>query len=260
MKLYIKKSQHGFAHPLLLAFLLTAVIGVVGFSGYRVLDKNKSVAVSSSAAPKGQIVISKQNISSQPSQPDTPSANPEKIIIKSPGSAGASDTPKPSTNTVSQQPQTQTGVVNVSSQYDISTPLGSLSQLIYEAQQGDYGNALYFVTPEFIARAYATVQAQNFNQFINNCQSNEACKMLANTDVSFNVSHITGTYCTPPAGSGFTECEKVGTKFTIENNSLQTVYYKSVGYNVHDASVTMLRSSDSTNWVINKITVDSFSL
>jgi hypothetical protein len=142
----------------------------------------------------------------------------------------------------------------------VSTPIGSLSQLIYEAQQGSYSNALYFVTPQFVSKAYASVGAQDFSQFITNCQSNEACKMLASTSVTFDLSHVTDTYCAPPSGSGFTECRKVGTKFVLEGNSLKTVYYKTVGYHVHEASVTMLRAESSTNWVVNGVNVDTFAL
>lgn len=255
MKNYKKNSQQGFAHPLLLVFLVVSVVSVVGFSGYRVMSRNKSVDVQNVTTAQGQIVIAKQNESAEAAPA---SAESEQIDIKSPGSAAAVSNSSP-VSSVS-PPTAQTGKIKVSSQYDVSTPIGSLSQLIYEAQQGDYGNALFFVTPQFVSKAYSSVGAQDFSQFIGNCQSNDACKMLASTDVSFDLSHITENTCTPPANSGFTECKKVGTKFVIEGNSLKTVYYKTVGYHVHEASVTMLRANNSTNWVINQITVDSFTL
>jgi hypothetical protein len=263
MKKPTNNTQRGFAHPVLLVFLFVSVLGVVGFSGYRVMKRSKSAASRSVTTATGQIVIAKQSSNSEPvrgaslSSASAPTPTTQ-INIKSPGSAAEIEVPKSANNTPI--PQAQTGKINVSNQYDVSTPIGSLSQLIYEAQQGDYGNALFFVTPQFVSKAYSSVGAQSFGQFINNCQSNEACKMLANTDVNFDMSHITESPCTVPSGSGFAECKKIGTKFVMEGNTLKTVYYKTVGYHVHEASVTMLRADNSTNWVINQITVDNFTL
>jgi hypothetical protein len=259
MKNFVKSTQLGFAHPVLLVFLFVSVIGVVGFSGYRVMNRNKSVPTRSSIATQGQIVITKQSTATEPARVSSPaSTTATQINIKSPGSAAEVEAQKVPSNAPAAQAPTAT--IKASSQYDVSTPIGSLSQLIFEAQQGDYSNALFFVTPQFVSKAYSSVGAQSFGQFINNCQSNEACKMLANTDVNFDISHVTESPCTVPSGSGFAECKKVSTKFVIEGNTLKTVYYKTVGYHVHEASVTLLKADNSTNWVINQITVDSFTL
>lgn len=256
MKYFIKNSEQGFAHPALLAILLIAVVSVVGFSGYKVISRDKSATLQNAPSAQGQIVIAAQNALNQETESETTTA--EKLAIKSPGSAAevkATSSPVPAPTATA-----QTGTIKVSNQYQVSTPMGSLSQMILEIQQGNYANVMYFVTPEFVSKAYSSVGAQNFDQFISNCQNNDACKMLASTKVSFDLSHVTENMCTPPSGTGFVECKKVGTKFVYENNELKTVYYKTVGYHVHEASVTMLRAENSTNWVINGVNVDNFSL
>ena len=243
--------------------LLAGVVSIIGFSGYRVMSRNKNVLPQSSSLPSQQIVIDTSTVGT-----DSNEVSQEKLEIQSPGSAanqvkpnqaGNTNTNTTTTGHSSGVPQGQ-GTIIVSDQYSVATPIGSLSQLFFEAKRGQYSNALYFVTPDFLSRAYRAVNVQDFSQFVSNCETNDACKMIAATKFNLDVSHITEESCSTPNSSVFKECRKIGTKFKYEDNTLRTVYYKTVGYDIHSAYVTMLKSNESTNWVIDSVTVDDFTL
>lgn len=132
--------------------------------------------------------------------------------------------------------------------------------MAYELKLGNYTNGLYFITPRLMQSAYNAIQVNNLSDFASNCSDNSVCNTLLTTNVEVDSSHINEGYCTVPEGSSYSECKELWTKFVIEDNTIKTVYYKTVGYHVHEASITMVKSSDSSNWLIDQVSVDDFSL
>lgn len=239
----IKRTDRGFAHPVLLAFLLVGVVTVIGYSGQRVLNRNRA------DQPASQTVQSPIVISG--SEDDLlKGASLQTTEIKSGGTAAGAGAAAAS----------PTKQVALSSDHNITTPIGTLGQLVFKLKTGQYSDALYFITPRFMNSAYSLISAQNVSEFEQNCRNSSACQTLLSYNVKISMDHITESPCSPPAGTVFNQCSTVTLMFKLEDGTLRSVYYKTVGYDVHAISATMLRGPESSNWVIDQIAVDDFKI
>lgn len=244
------KNQKGFAHPVLLVVLLVAVIGVVGYSGHRVIQQRNQQEQVTTQSPQGSIKITAESA-------EEVEVSDNVVSIQSSGTAAQASTSDTLGNSETESlPES----IDVADDYEVASPIGSLSQLIDEVKNGNYSSALYFITPKLMFNAYEAMEAYNLSDFAQNCQFNSICQTLLSSDIEIDLNHINDDYCAVPDGSGFSECRKIWTKFVLEGNTLKTVYYKTVGFHVHTATMTMLKSPDSANWVIDSVSVDDFSL
>ncbi len=250
-KILQSKNQTGFAHPILLVVLLVTVVGLVGYSGQRIATQRSKEQAAASQSRKKPIIIT-----STAAQDDSVAV--EKVSISGVGSAAKSPVAKTNQGvSPSQVPDTKVEVLN---KFDVTSPVGSLSQLIYEVKRNNYSSALYFITPRLMTSAYSAVKANNISNFTSSCQSNSACTTLLSTDFEIDTSHVTEKTCDVPAGSSFVDCKEISVKFVIESNKIMTVYYKTVGFQVYEASAKLLRGQDSPNWVLDQVTVNGFTL
>lgn len=258
-----KTLQKGFAHPLLLAFLLIGVVGVVGFSGYRVLNEEQSEDQAAAVLQAQDRLIIGATSSDENTQ-DTESQ--KNIYVASSGSAAES--PALQTNAsegeseTSQQATSLPSTKQVEDKYSATTPLGSLGQLIYEVKSGNYENALYFITPSLLQGAYNAIQATNLESFESLCSTNSVCETARSLNYDLSLTDINIAACSSPAydSYGYDGCKKIWTKFTIDGDTLTTHHAKAVGYGVHSASVTMIKNDSSSTWLIDRVSVDGFEL
>lgn len=253
MKKYIiNKNQLGFAHPILLVFLLISVIGVVGYTGQRVINqKNQTNNQTDLQSSQGLFTI--ETVEKENTENPNPSVSVSRV-------GSAADAPIKNTVFQNSQPASLPEALQISSKYDISTPLGSLSQLISSSKQKDYSSALYFVTPKLLQNAYNALETQNIQDFSINCQNNSACNTILSSNFEIDAGHITEGYCSVPSNSAYTECKKLSVKVKLEDGKIKTVYYKTVGYQIHEASINMLKGSNSSNWMIDQVTVDGITI
>lgn len=241
MKIF--RNTQGFAHPLLLIVVLVGLVGLIGYTSRQVISRNNA---------KQQTVTSQTPILI--SADDTGSQSDEKTLQVDHTGSAASEGQQQSDTPSSGSAATLPAKKQLTTKYDVSTPLGSLSQGIYEAKTGHYSNALYFVTPRLMFRVYDSVKAANLSDFARLCQNNSACQMFRITDVSINKDHITESDC---YGESYeVECRRLSTKFSLKDGKIQTEYYKTVGYGHHTVSVYMLRFNGSSQWVADKVIVN----
>ncbi len=244
-------NTRGFAHPLLLLVALVGIMGLIGFAGCKVMTKEDPAQQEVAATLPGHILISGSGDSTSATE-DSPST----ITVRRSGSAAAEASQQQAAGNAAGQSLPESK--QLETKYDVSTPTGSLGQLIYDAKAKRFSNVLYFITPRLMFRAYDVVSAQNIGDFAAQCQSNSACKSLLITDVSVDRSHLDESECYGESYS--VECKKITTKVTLKDGKFTTLYYKAVGNDIHQVTIYMLRSPGAPNWVVDKVSVNEFTL
>jgi hypothetical protein len=231
-------NADGYVHHLVFILIIVGIVGLLVFSGRRVW-------VSTNNEKKAKIAASVQNDSHDGGNDETSTPQTKPVVVSKKSSAAAAVT-----QTASAPPAAESVVVT--SPYVLDSPEGSFNQLIKELKNGNFKNALYFITPSFMEKTAELLKA---NQYVTleQCTANEFCSKLLNTPVDELEASAISIYN--------------GTNVSVEGKSIVfNVAFDGDSYVSHTTEVSgdykikvnMVDAGD--HWLVDGITFNDYSI
>jgi hypothetical protein len=222
----------GFAHPLIFVVMIIGIIGLLFFTGRRVWIKtNEAQSYSKSK--------STPTAATSGSSAPTTSDDTHTVTLNKTGTAAQTRSKSTTTTTAKTSTTSSTSPeqVKIATGNNIKTPEGSFKQLVIELKAKNINAAMYFVTPRLIDKATSLLQlAEPIT--IDQCRANPQCNTALNTDVSaFNLSAIYS--------------------YSVSGKSLVYNVRLNDGTN-HKITIDMV--DNHTNWAVDRITVDGYTI
>ena len=235
-------NQGGFGHHVLFGVILVGVIGLLVFTGKKVVEQNQPQKADQ------QTSIAPETMATEPvATPDTvPSTSGSgSVSVKKVGTAAAVATPaSPKAPIKSQQ--------SIKTAQDILTPKGSFVAMLDELKAGRYLNVLYFMTPNFMNNSAELLKSIG-NVNADTCRENTACNVLLNTPTDKLGEAAIGAYET-----GNLSEEGTSLTYTVQLGAGLYEGQPESDNGMHKIRIDMIKGE--TNWLIDRVSLDNTAL
>ena len=237
----LRQNDDGFTHQIIFIVIIFTIISLLSFTGKRVLDTKARVNTAKVATSQNPASPAKAT----PESTTAPAVKPVTVARKGTAAALATSSLTGSKTAIPES-------VIVKSPYNIKTPEGSLNQLVKELKSGNFTNALYFISPRFMDKTAELMKSQDYVT-LEQCKANETCKLLLNTPVKVLTAAAINLY----TSSDFsTDGKSLNLNIALDGNTFVSHGTTSAG----DYTVKVDMIDAGTNWVVDRITVNGFTI